>query len=297
MSPAPEARDEAVTPGLSLSHVTVKVPLAERAPTALAAPRDLPDLARTLFHALVPRMDREAVVVSDVSLEVQRGTCTALVGETRCGKTTLARTCARLVKPTSGAVLVDGLEVHRARGAAAIQVRRSLQVLFDDVEAALDPLCTVEAALTLADEMFGGDVRTRVGRLAQMIERVGVGVHCAQIPTGALPLEVRKRVALARALLARPSVVVWDEPTGGLDPAARAGIVDVLEDTLQDDQAPAVLVLTRDLNAARRIATQAGVLERGALVEFGSARDVLERPAHPHAQAILDAWPRVPHVR
>lgn len=281
----------AAAPALRLIALSVHVPVAARAPSMLAAPRDLPDLARTLFHALVPHSARDAPVLDAVSLELAASTCAALVGETRSGKTSLARTCARLLSPASGRVEVDGIDVHRARGRELRAVRRALQVTFDDAEAALDPLCTVERALSLADVALALPTATRDARHATALARVGLDPAVVVERAGALPASARRRVALARALLPEPSVLVLDEPAGGLDPAGRAGVLAALEQVLRAPAAPALLLLTKDLAAARRLASVVGVLHRGAVVECGAAERVLTAPEHPYARALVKAWP------
>lgn len=279
---------------LRIHDLVVRAVVRDEAPATPSAPRDLPDLARFLFHALAPDVERQERVLKGVSLAVERGACLALVGEDGCGKTTLARTCARLVKPSSGSIHVDGKDIHRARGAGRREVRRALQVVFDDPESGLDPRRTVEQILVDADLALGLDVASRGARVRRALARARLDAGILDTRAGVLAAGPRRRAALARALLAEPSALVIDEPAGGLDPSDRALVLETLEDLqLLGPEAPALLVLTRDLAAARTLAQRAGVLKRGALVEVGEVDKVLETPEHPYAKSLVAAAPRV----
>ena len=281
-------------PALRLDAVVVKASLGGAAPVTPHAPRDLPDLARFLFFALAPAVERDVKVLDKVTLEVARGACVALVGEDAAGKTTLARVCARLARPTRGTVFVDGLDVHRARGAAGLNVRRALQVLLDDDEAALDPRLHVEESLALADAALGLTQRgPRTERFVAALERAQLGPDVLLARAGALTAGQRKRVALARALLAEPSAIVVDEPAGGLDPFGRGVILDTLGALSARPGGPALLVLTKDLAAARTLARKVGVLRRGALVEIADTDALFSSPQHPYTQALVAAAPRM----
>jgi ABC-type glutathione transport system ATPase component len=273
---------------LRFTDVVVRTVLAGEAPAMPHTFRDLPDLARFLFHAIASDTKREEKLLDHVSFDVERGTCLALVGENGSGKTTIARACARLLKPAGGFIHVDGLDAIRSRGSDALAVRRSLHVLFDDVEAALDPRLTLAESFRLVEDALALDPSTRDARVEEALVRTRLAPELLQARPAWLTPGQRRCAALARALLAQPAAIVLDEPTGGLDPSDRALVLEAL-DALQGG--PALLVLTGDLLAARRLARRAGVLVGGSLVELDDVEKVLRSPAHPHTQALVAATP------
>src|SRR5581483_9450653 len=142
---AHDTRDAAahVTPALALVDLVVKASTFGDEPKTPLLSRDLPDLARFLFHALGADVEEDVSALDRVSLSVAPGESVALIGEAGGGKSTIARTCARRLRPTSGRVELFGVDVHRAHGKKKLDVRRNLQVLFDDDEATLDPRLTL----------------------------------------------------------------------------------------------------------------------------------------------------------
>lgn len=275
-----------IVPALRLRDVVVRAVVGGDAPATPHAPRDLPDLARFLFDALGARTERELKVLDRVTLDVAANTSTAIVGEDGSGKSMLTRLCARLVSPDRGVVEVLGIDAHKR--ARSLDVRRGLQVLFDDVESGLDPRRTVRESLLDAALALRLD---RVDeRVAKALERCRLHPAVLDAVAGALDHGRLRLAALARALLADPAVVVIDEPGAHLDPSSRALVLEVLGELRSTT---ALLVLTRDLAAARAVATTTGVLLKGALVELGDTARVLATPAHPYAQALVAAAPRV----
>lgn len=282
---------ESPPPPLRLRELVVHAVRLGDAPATPHVPRDLPDLARFLFFALAADANAEESVLDKVTLDVERGQCTALVGEDGSGKSTLARACARLLSPSSGSIEVNGVDIHRARGGLRLRVRRSIHVLFDDPEAALDPRRTLRESFDLVEEALRLDASTRDDRTRRALDRARLKREHLDERAGDLGAGARKRAALARALLSEPSVLVVDEPAGGLDPSDRALALETLAALRADG--PALLVLTKDLGAARTLAQKVGVLHAGALVELGAPSLVLESPTHPVAQALVAAAPRV----
>lgn len=277
---------EATAPALRLHDVVVRAVIGGDAPATPHAPRDLPDLARFLFDALGARNERELQVLDGLSFQVPIGGAMAIVGENGSGKSMLARLCARLVTPERGVVEVAGVDAHQRRRTLA--VRRGLQVIFDDEESGLDPRRTIAESLgEAATALRLDDLDDRVRRALELCRLDAAILDAA---AGALDDGRRRLAALARALLAQPDVIVIDEPAGHLDPSSRALVLEVLGDL---NGTSALLLLTRDLAAARAIASTTGVLHRGALVEIGDTARVLGAPSHPYAQALVAAAPRV----
>jgi peptide/nickel transport system ATP-binding protein len=286
-------------PVLSIEGVVVRAVVGGDAPATPHA-RDLPDLARFLFDALGARNEREEKILDGVSLEVPERGAVAVVGEVGSGKSTLARVCARLVRPDEGKVTLRGVDIHKR--ARSVDVRRGVQVLLDDLESGLDPRRTVRESLVDAlsalriplDAASGGDgdlARALDRTLARALERARLDASVLLERAGALDEGRRRLVAIARALLADPAVLVVDEPATHLDPSARALVLDALAEA--PTAGTALLVLTRDLAAARALSTSTVVLLKGAVVEAGETAKVLAAPNHPYAQALVAAAPRV----
>jgi peptide/nickel transport system ATP-binding protein len=172
----------------------------------------------------------------------------------------------------------------------ALPVRRELQVLFDDDESCLDPRRTIKDSLmdaALALELGAVEQRVR-----NALDPCRLDADILYATASELDAAPRRLAALARALLAEPAVVVIDEPAGHLDPSSRALVLTVLSDIARNGST-ALLVLTRDVAAARSVSKTIGILERGILVEVGDAARVLTAPIHPYTQALVAAAPRL----
>ncbi len=280
-------------PALRFRDLVVKHSVAGSAPATPQATRDLPDLARFLFFALGARDEAAVHVLDHLTFDVDTGSALALVGEDGAGKSTVAYACARLLKPSSGAIEVDGINAHKAHLSRGLAVRRNLQVLFDDPEAGIDPRLPVAETLTLADDALRLAGRgPRRERFAAALARVHLDPAVLGRRASTLSAGQKKRVALARALLAEPSVLVVDEPAGGLDPSERAAILETLA-VLRNERRAALLVLCKDLAAARSLADRVGVLQHGALVELRPTEQLFEAPEHSYTRALVAAAPRV----
>lgn len=286
---------EAASPALRLTQALVRARVAPPSSAALA-PRDLPNLARVLMETLAPEPERVHKLLDRITLDVERGERWVLLGEEGCGKTTLARACARLIALDGGSISVAGVDITARRGAERRRVRQKLQVIFDDPEAGLNPRRTVLASLR---EAFDALELAREGepfeaRATRALERAQLSASAAGARARELSAGLRARACLARALMADPDVLVIDEPTARLDPLERAALLDALR-RLGADAAntppPAVLVLTQRPDVARALATQVGVLYLGTLVETGTPA-LLDAPSHPYTRGFLAAAPQ-----
>jgi oligopeptide/dipeptide ABC transporter ATP-binding protein len=238
---------------------------------------------------------RAARAVDGVRLTVGRGEILALVGESGCGKTSLARAILGLVPPTAGHVVHDGTTLEYSSRALK-RYRRSVQLVLQDPSGALNPRHTVYEAVAegLRIHKVPGDERDLV---AQALSRAGLRPPERFFLT--YPHELsggqRQRVVIAGALVLEPSVIVADEPVSSLDASVRGEILALLL-KLRDELGLTVLVVTHDLGLAWNIADRIAVMYLGRIVEIGTTEDVLERPQHPYTRALLSVVPEIAHV-
>jgi peptide/nickel transport system ATP-binding protein len=270
--------------------------VTERAyPSGIAA-EAVPVLeARDLSVHFVPRSGPVARAVDGVDLRVPRGEVLALVGESGCGKTTLARSLLGLVKPTTGSVLFEGAPLAYATSALK-RYRRQVQLVLQDPSGALNPRHTVYDAVAegLRIHKVHGDERTLV---AEALARAGLRPperfflrYPHELSGGQ-----RQRVVIAGALVLQPSVIVADEPVSSLDASVRGEILSLLL-RLRDELGLTVVVVTHDLGLAWNIADRIAVMYLGRVVELGTTEEVLDAPKHPYTRALLSVVPEMEHV-
>jgi peptide/nickel transport system ATP-binding protein len=231
--------------------------------------------------------------VEDVSLALPAAQVTALVGESGSGKSTLARVLARLLRPTSGELLVDGRQV-RAGGSGRRHYARQVQMVLQDPFASLNPVHEVRYHLARPLQVHGLRPAgvSMDDAIAGLLERVALTPADQFI--GKYPHELsggqRQRVAIARALAVQPRVLLADEPVSMLDVSIRLGILNLLRD-LSDTERLALLYITHDIASARYLADTIAVMYAGQIVETGPAQAVTDHPAHPYTQLLLSAAP------
>jgi peptide/nickel transport system ATP-binding protein len=263
----------------------------EEAPAALLSARNL----RKSF----PAADGPAMhAVAGVDLELVAGETFAIVGESGCGKTTLARLLIRVLEPDAGAISFCGSDWLAARGAALRRLRRHMQMIFQDPFASLDPRMRVEAILAEPLEIHepGLDRAARRARLVEILEAVGMGAEVL----GRFPHEFsggqRQRLAIARALVLRPRLVIADEPVSSLDVSVGAQVLALLA-RLQGAFGLTYLLISHSLPVVAQLASQIAVMRDGRFVEAGPAERILARPEHPYTRALLAAVPVLPDGR
>lgn len=230
--------------------------------------------------------------VDKATFELRAGEIMALVGESGSGKSTIARVLARLEQPTSGRMVVGGIDVLRdERRRASRQYRKYLQMVFQDPFGSLNPTKRVrhflERPLALHSDLDASQRRERAVELMQSVELdpALLDRHPHELSGGQ-----RQRVAVARALAVDPKVILADEPTSMLDVSVRMGVLQLLR-RLRDDRGISILYITHDLASARFVADTTIVMHRGVLVEGGTSAEVMDTPEHPYTRLLVSAAP------
>ena len=248
-------------------------------------------------HYPVRGSDRIVNALNGVSLTVGAGETLGIVGESGCGKSTLAKLLVRLEEPTSGRVILDGVDLTALTGGRLRQKRRLIQMVFQDPYSALNPRRTAGGALdeVLQVHRLSGDAGGRARRVTELLEMVGLPPQFA----GRYPHEMsggqRQRIGIARALAVEPRVLLLDEPVSALDVSVRAEIMNLLV-RLRGELGLSYLFISHDFAMVRHLSDRVAVMYLGRIVEIGSWNEVLDRPRHPYTRALRDAVP-VPDPR
>jgi oligopeptide/dipeptide ABC transporter ATP-binding protein len=236
-------------------------------------------------------LDRRSAIyaVNDVSFVIGRGETLGLVGESGSGKTTVGRCILRLIEPTSGTVEFDGQEITRLSDDRLRQLRHRMSLIFQDPYTSLNPMRTVEQTVEeplVIEGRLGPE--ERAARLSETLDAAGLGRRYLPRYPGELTASEQQRLAIARALATRPSLVVVDEATSTLDARARAAILDVLIG-LQRDLGVSYLFISHDLTAVERISHRIAIMYLGRVVEVASTADITAKQLHPYSRALLSA--------
>ena len=224
-----------------------------------------------------------------VSFTIRQGEVMGLVGESGCGKSTLARVLLRLLPADSGSVVIAGRNLHTLRGEELRRFRTSIQLIFQNPYAALDPRMRIGTSLEAPLAQHGrGSQRDRRRRAIDMLREVGLDdSFIGRLPSQCSGGELQ-RIVIARALLLEPRFLVCDEPTSALDAPLRAQIINLLID-LKRRFDLTLLVISHDLRVVRYISDRVAVMYLGKIVEFGERDDVFDNPLHPYTRALIAA--------
>lgn len=228
--------------------------------------------------------------VNNVSMTLHAGETFAIVGESGCGKTTLARLLVGLEKPSSGEILLDGRPVPTRRPFA---MKRNLQMIFQDPFSSLNPRMTVAEIITEAAVVHGLVKRSdRLEAAKKLLEQVGMSPEMASRYPHAFSGGQRQRISIARAIALKPRIILCDEPVSALDVSVQAQILNLLAE-LQFELQPAYLFITHDIGVVRHMAHRIAIMHDGIIVEEGPAETILETPSHDYTKTLLAAEPRI----
>ncbi|MES2939275.1 MAG: dipeptide ABC transporter ATP-binding protein [Pseudomonadota bacterium] len=272
---------------------------ATDATAPLVQARDLAktfDVSAPWLNRVLERKPRQLLhAVDGVSFDIQRGQTLALVGESGCGKSTVARLLVGLYPPTRGDLIFDGIEAHKVfKTPEGRKLRRRVQMIFQDPYASLNPRWRVQdiVAEPLVEHGIASreeDLKTRV---EQLLRSVGLAAQDSTKYPHQFSGGQRQRISIARALATQPQFLVCDEPTSALDVSVQAQVLNIMKD-LQREQGLTYLFISHNLAVVRHVSDQVGVMYLGRLVELAGKHQLFGNPRHPYTRMLLDAIPKM----
>jgi len=254
------------------------------------------DVSPPWLNRVVERKPRQFVhAVDGVSFSIERGKTLALVGESGCGKSTVARLLVGLYEPTRGSVEFDGADTARTLASSgALALRRRMQMIFQDPYASLNPRWKVQDIIAepLREHGLIDGVDAQRARVAELLQSVGLTAADREKFPHQFSGGQRQRISIARALATQPEFLVCDEPTSALDVSVQAQVLNIMKE-LQRARGLTYLFISHNLAVVRHVSDQVGVMYLGRLVELADKAELFARPRHPYTRMLLDAIPDI----
>lgn len=255
-------------------------------------PVEVKNLYKTYRRGWLGGREKEQAVLQDITLSLAEQEVLGLVGESGCGKTTLAKIILGLEEYQAGSVRVNGLELKELSKAEFRTLRRSLQVVFQDPYSSLDPRMSVRQMIYEPWDIHGLHMQRgkRQEALQALLESVGLDPALAERYPHEFSGGQRQRIAIARALALEPQILVADEPVSALDVSVQAQILNLLQD-IRRNRRVSMLFISHDFAVARFLCDRIAVMYQGRILELGPAEELLRNPQHPYTEALLSAVP------
>jgi len=244
-----------------------------------------------LKKTITGKVTQELIAVDDVSFKLKAGETLGIVGESGCGKTTLGRAILKLHEPTGGRIIFEGKDITDYKSKDMREIRKKMQIIFQDPYSSLPPRSTVGGILSEPIEVHKIVPKDQIkDYVLDLMDKCGLRDYYYERYPHEFSGGQRQRICIARALSVNPKLVICDEPVSALDVSIQAQIINLLK-KLQQDMGLTYIFISHDLSVVKYISDKIGVMYLGAMVEFGSKEEIFSKPLHPYTQALFSAIP------